>query len=47
MDLSAVAQAGHSNYPDDPVRGRVPKPQAANSENRLARTPIFGGDSIR
>ena len=29
----------HSNYPDDPVRGHVPQPQAANSENRLAPYP--------
>ena len=35
------------NYPDDPVRARVPEPQAAKSENRLARTPISGADRIR
>jgi hypothetical protein len=45
IDVAGLATE-HSNYPDDPVRVRVPEPQAANSETRLARTPIFGADSL-
>ena len=35
------------NEPDNPVPARVRTPPAAIRETRLARSPLFGADSIR